>query len=358
MSEEDEGGIAGAEDPTAPLTKQLEAAQESASLKTPVVADLFERFRQTGESVVYQDNLRAAIHRANAQIDIENLAIEEDNKVRAANRQRRRAKKKHLSTSNLANFLKDIIRTPRGNNWWPASAKEQRITGRQRYGKRMVFQFSDYIEGYDIPFPDRFAPNAETRVHDIASVSLPHLARMLGRTEETWLTQIAVNLRIVETHMAVFSDDRSAIRDITHLQMGMKTQPEIDATFIMTLAGQDGSERNVFITCEAKQFGERLLEDQIKTQVARAMEETERFSNPPIHAVKPLCIQVWEHEGERLIYVVEFREFEREEFNSTWKNGSEPPDDERLYQIDLYPAVSHALYRPRPSVPGINASDA
>jgi hypothetical protein len=327
-------------DPTAPLVEQQQAAQISASQKTPVLDYLFRKLETSNSKIVSHADLFEAIDYANA-------AIEEENAARLAAGLKRRKK---LSKSNPANFLKDIIRTPKGNDWWPVSAKGW--TARQRYRDKLVMQFVP--TPHAIPFPDHFLPGDLTKTHDIEAASIPYLARMLGRKEETWLTQIVVNLRLVETQMGVHSPDSHRLRDITHLQVGMKTQPEIDATYVMTLRDtKDGEDWNVFITCEAKQLGERLLEDQIRTQVARAMDETARFSAPKIHAVKPIFIQVLERDGERFIYIVEFEEFERGTFNNTWRN-EKPPNDERLYDMPLKRA-SDALYRLCPPIPGINA---
>src|SRR5579859_4518677 len=64
------------------------------------------------------------------------------------------ATKAKLSTSNPANFLKDIIRTDNANANWPEYLKTKRITARQRYGSTRVFQFIPYAEGQKVPFPD------------------------------------------------------------------------------------------------------------------------------------------------------------------------------------------------------------
>ncbi len=143
-----------------------------------------------------------------------------------------------LGTANLANFFKDIIRTENANANWPESLKEQGWTGRQRYGNRRVFQFIPYEAGQTVPFPDRYLPDETTQTHEVQSASMSFIARQLGRREETWLTQIAVNLRIVETQLSLFSPAqiRTLLRDVVHLQMSVKTQPEIDAVFLATAA--------------------------------------------------------------------------------------------------------------------------
>jgi hypothetical protein len=270
-----------------------------------------------------------------------------------------------LSKSNPANFLKDIIRSRKANAWWPAELRRARVTARQRYGQKRVMQFIRYRDDQDVPFPDRFGPTELTPTYEIQSASIPFLARSLGRKEETWLTQIVVNLRIIETHLSLFSPLSSRLRDVTHLQMGMKTQPEIDATFVVTLGTStddtESEETNLLVTCEAKQNDERLLEDQIREQVAKAFDTTAHLHSPAIHGIKPMAALVLtqgESEGvERLIYVVEFGEIMRGEYELQWRNVKKrkgvEADNERVYNLPLN-QVAGAFFRVVPAVRGIN----
>ena len=96
--------------------------------------------------------------------------------------------------------------------------------------------------------------------------------------------------------------------------MGMKTQPEIDAVFLAAFGGTEAlgvaTDLHMLISCEAKQLGQRILEDQIREQVAKAMEITRKLKSPKIDAVKPIAIKVVNHEfttgKEGAIHVVEF----------------------------------------------------
>lgn len=266
-----------------------------------------------------------------------------------------------LGTANLANFLKDIIRSENANAIWPNSLKRDRVSARQRYGGTRVFQFVPYAQEQFEPFPDRFSPNEKTNLHIVQSASMPFLARRLGRREETWLTQIVVNLRLVESQLSIFSPQlRNRLRDVTHLQMGMKTQPEIDAVFLATFGKSEKlsspTTLHMLISCEAKQFGQRILEDQIREQVAKAMEITHGLKKTaPIGAVKPMAIKVVEHGSstgkERAIHIVEFDHIDRTRYEEKWAKSAE--DEERLYKMPL-DCVSDTVYRIMPSISGLN----
>lgn len=306
--------------------QQANALKERLSAKTPVLAHLFAKYQQTGKSIVFHQDVFDAIDATDSS----------------------------LKKSNPANFLKDVIRKEIGNSWWPAEAKTARITARQRYGERMVMQFIPYKDDQELPFPDNFVPDDKTPIYEVQTATVPHLARALGRKDEAWLTQAVVNLRIIESHFSLFSPVRDRLREITHLQMGMKTQPEIDATFVLSLgkAGAKESERNVFLTCEAKQLDERILEDQIRSQVQEVMKKTKTLKSPAVHAVRPLALQVLVRQGERFIYLVEFEEYDRVQFDEKWANRTKY--EERLYDMPLV-RVAHALYRLRPPLRGINS---
>jgi hypothetical protein len=176
-----------------------------------------------------------------------------------------------------------------------------------------------------------------------------------------------VNLRVVESHLSLFSPIAGRLKDVTHLQMGMKTQPEIDATYVVTLGANsddaETEETNLMVTCEAKQNDERLLEDQIREQVAKAFDVTAHLQRPAVHGVKPIAAQVItrparDEQSERLIYVVEFEHLMRADYEDRWRNvpkskGVEA-NSERVYGLPLI-QVSGALFRVVPAVQGINA---
>lgn len=260
-----------------------------------------------------------------------------------------------LSKRNPANFLKDIIRNRNANDNWPSFLKEKRITARQRYGQKRVLQFHPYSEEQNVPFPDDFGPDDNTHDYLIQTASLPHISRQLGRTEETWLTQIAVNLRLVETQLSIFTTDPSiaSLRDVSFLQTGIKTQPEIDAGYIASARNKNGEDFTCYITCEVKQRSERILQDQIREQVKKAFQITEKLAEPPIDAVKPFALQTLLasdvsglDETEVGFYAIEFESILRDDFEA---NVLKSDDEEALYRLALK-RCSSALYRCRPPI--------
>jgi hypothetical protein len=260
-----------------------------------------------------------------------------------------------LSKTNPANFLKDIIRKTSANQNWPDLLKDRGVTARQRYGERRVMQFIPYAQGQTVPFPDEYEPTDDTIIHPIQTASLPYLARQLGRSEETWLAQIAVNLRLVETQLSLFSAEarRANLRDVAHLQTGVKTQPEIDATFVASFTSPEPaaqSTENMFITCEVKQRNERVLIDQIREQIAKAFEITRQLQEPRIDFVKAFAMKVVPVEpgrprGEYGVYVVEFQSIPRAAFEQDVREE----DPEALYRIPMT-VSSSVLYTLRPRV--------
>jgi hypothetical protein len=265
-----------------------------------------------------------------------------------------------LGKVNPANFIKDIVRSENANAIWPDSLKQKRVSGRQRYGGTRVFQFVPYAEGQNEPFPDRFPPGEKTNIYDVQSASMSFVARRLGRREETWLTQIVVNLRLIESQLSIFSPHlRGRVRDITHLQMGMKTQPEIDAVFLATFGQTEKVESvtnlHMLVSCEAKQLRQRILEDQIREQVAKAMEITRKLKTPQIDAIKPMAIKVVDHEfpmgKERAIHIVEFKHIGRTQYEKEWADSAS--SQERLYTMPLV-SVSDTIYRIMPPIAGLN----
>ncbi len=144
------------------------------------------------------------------------------------------------------------------------------------------------------------------------------------------------------------------------MQTGMKTQPEIDAVFLASFGAKASlnskTDLHVLISCEAKQINQRILEDQIREQVAKAMQITKHIKTPEIDAVKPMAITVkkmsFDGKSENAIYLVEFEHITRKDFEKKWLAKSDA--DERLYAMPLK-AVSQTLYRIAPPVSGLNA---
>ena len=264
-----------------------------------------------------------------------------------------------LSVRNTANFLKDIIRKKTCNRNWPQRLKDKCITANQVYGKGQVLQFVEYEEGQTVPFPDPFEPASDQMPTEIESLSLPRSARDLGRQDEPWLVQVIVYQRIIHHHFATKSP--VAVVELSHLQMSVKTQPEIDAIFLATLE-QDGIDVRVLVTCEAKQHNERILPDQIKEQVRPAFALTESFTGArKIDAVIPVVVQVVDLPSKepgskkRGIFLVEFDMIDRGTFQEKYAKAprSMPLNESARSLFDLRPSVQGITHRgKKPSVKG------
>lgn len=180
----------------------------------------------------------------------------------------------NLSDKNPANFLKDVIRGENANQNWPAKLIKLRFTARQSPGNRQVFEFVPFESGQQVPFPDKYKASSTISRHRIQTISLPLASKKLGRRDEPWLIQVAVNLRIVETHFSITSP--VDVLELTHLQMSVKLRnSEIDALFHAHYRDDTGAVRNALVTCEAKQIRERIVEGQILNQVRAVFDSTD-----------------------------------------------------------------------------------
>ena len=209
---------------------------------------------------------------------------------------------------------------------WPKALKQLKYSAVQRTGSGDVFEFVRYKTGQTEPFPDLHKAKPNTPRYKLQSISLPLAAKKLGRSDEPWLVQTAVNLRVIESHFAIVSE--LPVVEISHLQMSVKLrQTEIDALFLATL--DTGSKRfNAIITCEAKQARERVLEHQIVNQVLAAFEETD------VNLVIPIGLRAIKGQG---FYVVEFKAVTRE-------------NSENLEDLEV---SKEAVFEMNPPVPGI-----
>ncbi len=105
------------------------------------------------------------------------------------------------------------------------------------------------------------------------------------------------------------------------------------------------------VTCEAKQYKERLLEDQIREQVSIAFETTKNLTDPDaIQAIVPLALQVvdspFNHAATRLLYLMQFKPLSR-------KLNDKKFQGKRLYNMPLV-LQSSAYYSFVPAVKGIS----
>lgn len=202
-----------------------------------------------------------------------------------------------LKTDNPANFLKDVVRNTRAKNNWPASVTALGYTGEQRPGGGNVFEFILMPAGQEDAYEDSFRPTEETPVHALQSLSMSRASKELGRSDEAWLIQTIVNLRIIEQYMAQASS--LEILEVVHLQMTVKLRKtEIDALYLATIR-TGGSEERALITCEAKRYNERILEPQMANQVEAALSVSELS----IATVIPIAVRSVKGKG---VHVIEF----------------------------------------------------
>lgn len=214
-----------------------------------------------------------------------------------------------LSEKNPANFLKDLIRKTTANSNWPEKITAARITARQVTGDGMCFEFVPFKDDQTEPFPDRFKPDTDTPVRDLESTSLPLASKALGRSDESWLIQVAVRQRVIETHFAITSA-LPAI-EVSHLQTSVKLRKtEIDALFLARCDGMKNETYDVLITCEAKKKSERILEEQIEQQMRAAL------LTKKTRSVVPIVIQSVHGKDRRGVYVAEFRELTLDDIDS------------------------------------------
>jgi len=142
--------------------------------------------------------------------------------------------------------------------------------------------------------------------------------------------QVLVRLRVIETHLSLFSGRK--VVQIDHLQMGMKlgSRSEIDAIFLALEEMDSGGLREVIVCCEAKGRRDDLLEDQLLSQIRAVFSMGEVVQE----VVIPMGIKVV---GPSEVYVAEFDEVAR---------AAAPA-------MTSLSVVSEAVYKLVPPVPGI-----
>jgi len=278
-----------------------------ASEKTEVVAHLFQKF---------WDDDAGKLTKTLMSLEDVAQAIRECNELLG----------RSLSDRNPANFMKDLMRGANASKNWPASVAARRYTAVQRTGSGDVFEFIPYRDDQTEPFPDAFKVREDAERYFVQSISLPLVTKSLGRADETWLVQTAINLRVVETHFAVAA--AFPLLELAHLQMGIKLRrTEIDALFL----GKAGSPQDnfpVLVTCEAKHYNDPIIPQQIINQVQAAFGETE------VGTVVPIGLRAIKGVG---FYLTEFEAVKRENAG----------------KLDELVLASDAIYQLMPAVKGI-----
>ncbi len=208
-----------------------------------------------------------------------------------------------IKAGNPNNFFKDIVRRKKAFQLWPESLRSLGWTGEQRTGGGQVFEFVQISEEW----PDNLAidlePSPETPRHIVQTLSIPLWTKELGRSDEPWLLQSAVNLRVVETHFAL-SPSQIPPLSMTHLQMDLKLRKtQIDALYLLQFDQGAGRPAGfAHVTVEAKQHNQRIIPEQVGWQAEAALK------NKKADIVIPIAIAAVRGDG---IYVVNSPEFSR-----------------------------------------------
>jgi len=200
---------------------------------------------------------------------------------------------------NNFNFMKDIVRGKTASKIWPDSIRKLGFLGRQKTGAGAVLEFYRFTESEESDLEEHIRPTEATPCIPIQSVSMPLASRDLGRVDESWLLQVCVNLRIIETHLAIGPNRQVNIIEVTHLQMDLKLyRVQIDALFLASFETTESERKTAIITLEAKQDGQRILKEQLARQVRAA------FSATDAELVIPLAVSAIRDQG---VHVVEFK---------------------------------------------------
>jgi hypothetical protein len=222
-----------------------------------------------------------------------------------------------LSDRNPANFMKDIVRRPNRNEYFPQSVVDKGWTARQDPGSGRCFKFVPLPNNQRTAFltsePD---PVLMAHPHPVQTLSLPPASRAFGRPHETWLTHVVTNLGIVHAHFALNSPMDLIGLELLQSNVAL-AEAEVDAIYL----GTHKDEREVLVSCEMKGIHEVLDEDQIERGSTRVASTSEGFDVIPM-GIKALA--------GGLVWIVEF-------------DPSFPP----LTQ------VSEGVYQLKPTVPGI-----
>lgn len=182
-------------------------------------------------------------------------------------------KESQLSDRNVANFFKDIKRSYNGfDRHWPQSVFERGYSGRQLTGEGSSFEFVERHPSQEKPSARLYEPftlTSEEFVKNrirVETLSLSREKRGLLRSDESHITQISVELRVLERCL---SESPLHFDTLKHLLNNAKMRrAEIDAVFSGSLEPENGATpKSVAVTCEVKGRAEDVFEDQLVRQV-------------------------------------------------------------------------------------------
>lgn len=211
----------------------------------------------------------------------------------------RRGDKRLKLDANRANFYKDITRHD-PNSVWPASVLAAGYTADDAIGQTAgaCFMFRPLPSGQTVAFADPLSPSNTALASPIVleSVSMPLATKALGRKDENWLAQVAVRLRVIESHFALRSG-RSA-DEVTFLQTGVKLgRGEVDAAYSLV----DGAD-TWLVALEAKGKRERIHVPQVQRAAAQLLRAA-LSRRQRVVGVIPMAMKVL---GPSQLHMVEF----------------------------------------------------
>lgn len=208
------------------------------------------------------------------------------------------------STNNPANFVKDYPRRRNAaNNKWPARIRNAGYTIKQRTGGGKCFEFVKMAPG-QLPFPTIGDWKGAERFK-VQSLSMPLASKKLGRSDEAWLTQVAVKLNFIESYFSLSQSKRNII-EIDHLQMNAKlNQSEIDSIYLY-VEEVDGKTHQGLILLEAKGKSEDVSIDQI----INSLKAGESLLTVEAQCLLPMALKVVDNAA---VHVIEFEVVRKEE---------------------------------------------
>lgn len=248
-----------------------------------------------------------------------------------------------MTPPNVPNFFKDFVRSFHAANadWQTTTAWSRGYTAEQAVGNGECFRFIPVASGQSKPFP-KIAPVVYgMKRNEVETLSIPKAFRVMSRFDEMRLTQIAVEIRLVESFLALFSSHH--FTEIEHLQMGVKGGPaEIDALYF-GMIDIGGTERGVVVTLEAK-LKDDILEGQILRQALHGLQliSAAYYALPlAIKAVKAADLGIRRKRGVSAPSIVEIVEFD---LIARPSSGVTP----------VLGYLRHDLFELKPFVPGIS----
>jgi hypothetical protein len=320
-----------------------------ASQKTPVIEHLFTDPTRWEGGVIGGVMIRSIV-----TLEETNQAIAQVNATEKLD--------KPLSTRNPSAFFKDFGRRQESfSKNWPSSLLAAGYTGQQRKGGGAAFEFLKLPPNQTTLFATAAKyPRSPltTRLQAVQTLSIPLLAKALGRKDENWLQNLAVSLHIPHTHLALHPDPSLQLVEMGHMQSNMKLRTaEIDGLYLGVLSDRSIS----LITMEAKSDGDDISEPQVIGQIRAirslkgvktylkeigAVESDVQIIPMAMKLVPAACTdevpgaEAFHVTGSRLLYLVDY--------------GAIPFKGDDDSSISLKPR-GETLFDLRPKIKGINA---